>query len=123
MRTIIPITKRIIILAAITFLFNSCSDQNNHAGGNTVNSVEQTDNITDGKPIIEFDSTNYGTVTFKNAATYYEINVSGGVPYFVVIESDSRADIEITDSNEFLNYNDRAYAIIVDNGLILSEMQ
>ncbi len=118
-----PITVRIIALAAITFLFNSCSDESNHAGGNTVNSVEQTDNITDGKPIIEFDSTNYNTVTFINAATYYVINVSGGVPYFTVVQPDSRADIEITDSNEFLNYADRAYAIIVDNGLTLTEIQ
>ena len=118
-----PLTVRIMILAAITILFSNCSEKNNHAGGNTVNTVEQTDNIADGKPIIEFDSTNYSTVTFKNANIYYVVNVSNGIPYFSVAESDTRADIEITDSNEFLNYSDRAYAIIVDNGLILTEIQ
>lgn len=118
-----PFSVRIIALAAITFLLNSCSEENNQAGGNNVtNTVQQTDNIADGKPIIEFDSTNYNTVTFKHAGVYYVINVLDGVPYFSVIQSDARADIEITDNNEFLNFTDRAYAIIVDNGLSLTEI-
>lgn len=129
MTKIFPISTRyiIVLIIFITSFFGSC------------NEVEETDNgvasappvitqtastISDGKPLTEITSTNYGTNVFNYDTLSFEIQIINDEPVFVTASPSERPPINIYDSNEFLRYEDRAYAIIIfNNNLFFEEIE